>query len=244
MNVLKASTILAAAAIAVLIQLPVSAIAQHAFEKNDNVIYEDAKKNETDLGRGFNPVLTADGKIAMIRGPRIEFGQKFDCNDPERKNWITSYDPSTKAENTVFDRAIPFTPGFPSCSFYRLQLSPNSRTLYLLSQVAQTSGTMAVIRLPQGRVVSYEHGVTSLYMIEAGPHRGELIYRKRLYRRDPQDKQMYPYYPWIHARADGGQIRIVSNETDSGNPKNDFAELAAYLRQMGGRITIEGQTLP
>jgi hypothetical protein len=249
MNVLKASTV-RTAAIAVLVQLPASAIAQHAFEKNDHVIYEDATKHQTDLGRGFNPILTADGKVAMIRGPRFE-GQNadFDCNNRGKKNWIVQYDPATRMERTLFDRVIPFGDGkFPFCIYEQMQLSPDGRTLYLVSPVYATSGSMAIVHLPQ-QTISYVPGVNFVYVIETGPHRGELIYNMRTFKRDVRDTRgslTSPRYPIIHAKSDGQEIEFISDEYISvgGNPKKDFPKLAAYLRQIGGRITIEGQTLP
>ena len=35
------------------------------------MIYEDDRKNRINLGLGFNPIFTEDGKVALIRGGRI-----------------------------------------------------------------------------------------------------------------------------------------------------------------------------
>ena len=152
-----------------------------------------------------------------------------------------------KQKKTLFDRTIPFGDGkFPFCIYDQMQLSPDGSTLYLVSPVYATSGSMAIVHLPQ-QTISYVPGVNFVYVIETGPHHGELIYQRRLYRRDsayPNDPVAYPYYPLVHARPDGRQIGIISEDYFAGDPNKDFPKLATYLRKIGGRITIAGKTLP
>ena len=42
--------------------------AQRVFEVDDHVVSEDAVKRQINLGFGRSPMLTADGKVALIRG--------------------------------------------------------------------------------------------------------------------------------------------------------------------------------
>src|SRR5262249_49286305 len=203
MNLARLSTLPAAAIVTALVVLPSPFIVSQAraFEKDSDVIYEDVKSNQTNLGRAFNPIMTAAGKVVMIRGPRLE-GQNadFDCNNREKKNWVVIYDPATKKETTLFERTIPFGDGkFPFCIYDQMQLSPDGRTLYLVSPVYATSGSMAIVHLPQ-QTITYVPGVNNVYVIETGPHRGELIYDKRTYKRDVGDTRgslSSPHYPFI-----------------------------------------------
>lgn len=223
---------------------PLGATAQRAFEAKGNVVYEDARGVHTNLGRGFSPVLIDDGRVVFVRGRSFEYGEKFDCANGETRDWVAAYDPATRKEAVLFDRAIPFEGGrWNFCVFEQMQVSPDGSALYLVSAVYATSGSLAIVSLPRGSVI-YVPGVMSVYVIETGPHRGELIYQRRVSHRSSEDGLEYPAYPFIHARADGQQIREISDEhfTSGGNDKVPL--LRAYLRKIGGTITANGQKLP
>jgi len=243
MRLLTASTIIAAI---LAIHTPLPGIAQRVFEKDDHVVYEDATKKQADLGRAFNPILRRDGKVVMIRGLSLGHNDAFDCKDRDKKNWVAAYDPSTATERIVFDRPIPFFPTTVQwCIYYRMQLSPDSRTLYLVSPVSATSGSMAVIRLP-GNTLNVVHGVLDVWTIETGSHAGELIAVRRMYRSVPHEVGQYPYYPFVHLGRDGRQIKIISEEAFriGGDQRDYVPKLLAYLRKIGGRITVHGKTIP
>jgi hypothetical protein len=86
-------------------------VAQRAFEANGEVIYEEARASRTNLGVGFNPLLMHDGRVALLRGRSLGYGEEFDCNKRETKNWVSIYNPANKAERILFDRAVPFDGG-------------------------------------------------------------------------------------------------------------------------------------
>jgi hypothetical protein len=70
-----------------------------------------------------------------------------------------------------------------------------------------------------------------VYVIESGPQRDELIYQRRLCKgnaRDPND--VHPYYPLVHARPDGQQIRFISEEylIVGGDPRQELRQVFAY----------------
>ena len=158
-----------------------SLMAQRVFEKDHDVIYENAQRNEVNLGAGFSPVLTAQGKVVFVRGHLFDYGEDFDCSRKETKNWISVFDPATRSEEILFDRALSYgREGLEFCVFEQMQLSTDGSTLYLVSPVYATSGSMAIVHLRQGKV-AYVPGVNEVYVIESGPHRGELIYSRRLY---------------------------------------------------------------
>ena len=155
-------------------------MAQRAFEADGKVIYEDAHGNRTNLGFGFNPVLTHDGRVSMIRGRSFGYGEQFDCEKSGNKNWVSVYNPTTKAERILFDRTIPFDGGkWNFCVFEQMQLSYDGSVLYLVSPVYATSGSLAIIHLASGSI-TFVPGVNFVYVIEAGPHRDELIYQLRI----------------------------------------------------------------
>jgi hypothetical protein len=232
-----------ARSVAALLLLPVSSlVAQRVFEKGQNVIYEDGRKNRVNLGLGFNPVFTEEGKVAMIRGRRIGYGHHFDCNHKDSKNWISVYDPATRTERVLFDRSLPFgVQGSPMCVFDQMQLSPNGSVLYLVSPVYATAGSLAIIQLEQG-AATYVPGVNDVYVIQSGPHRGELIYTRRsVYKGDGEE---HMYYPFIHAGADGRQIKVIAEEPSlsaSGAPR---PRLTAYLRKIEGQLMVGGKLIP
>ena len=221
-----------------------SSYGQRAFERSDGVIYEDTGKHETNLGRGFNPIPTVGGKVAYIRGRRFGYGEEFDCTRAEIRNSIVVYDPLNKRETTIFDRALDFAAGGISfCIFEQMQISPNGTKLYLVSPVSATSGSLAIVNLSR-ESISYVHGVNYVFVIESGPHRGELIYQRRVFHRFPPDPAGHYYYPFIHARSDGRPIREISDEFFTVGDNDKLPKLHAYLRKIHGTIHVNGRRLP
>jgi hypothetical protein len=220
-------------------------LAQRAFEKGGHVIYEGRDGHRTDLGVGFSPVVTQRGEVALIRGQKFLYGDKFDCSRKDAKNWIAVWDPATRAERTLFDRALPFERnGIQFCVFSRMQLSPDEATLYLVSEVWATSGSLAIVRLGTG-TVTYVGGVDDVYVIVIGPHQGELLYQQRMDQhvppRKPEDES--PWHPFMHARADGVPLQLIAEEWMEDGPAK-APELAAYLRRIGGQIMVNGRAFP
>ena len=70
-------------------------MAQRVLEKDGRVVYEDPENHQINLSSGLSPVLSVDGKVALIRGRRFFYGDLFDCSHTETKNSITVYDPTT-----------------------------------------------------------------------------------------------------------------------------------------------------
>ncbi len=228
---------------AIIVTLAPNLAAQRAFETGDQIVYQDTRGRRIDLGAGFSPVLAAEGKIAFIRGRRFAYGEAFDCRDPKKKNWIALYDPATKQERTLFDRALDFDGrGSLFCVFEQMGLSHDGSMLYLVSPVYAASGSLAIVNLARGSV-AYVPGVESVYVIETGPHRDELIYVQRVMRKSAKHRLAFPAYPIIHAGANGEPIAEISNEplTAGGN---DVPILRAYLSKIGGTITVNGRKLP
>lgn len=214
-----------------------SLIAQRAFEEGGNVIYQNAQGNRTNLGSGFSPVMTAQGRVAFVRGRRFGYGEKFDCFHPNTKNWIALYDPAIRSERALFDQVVPFENGkWPFCIFDQMQLSPDGSVLYLVSPVYATAGSLAIVQLATGSI-SNVPGVNNVFIIESGPRRGELIYVRRGLRTSA-DGLSQAAYLFFHARADGQPITEVSDR-DEGLPI-----LRQYLRKIRGRITLGNEQLP
>ena len=219
-------------------------MAQRAFEASGKVIYEDAQWNRTNLGVGFNPVLSQDGRVALLRGRSFGYGERFDCDKSENKNWVSVYNPATKTERVLFDRVVPFDGGrWKFCVFEQMQLSYDGSVLYLVSPVYATSGSLAIILLARGSI-TYVPGVNLVYIIETGPHRDELIYQRRIWHKSAEDRLEGPGYPFVHARADGQQITEISNEYFTVGGNDEVPLLRKYLRKIGGTITVNGQKLP
>jgi hypothetical protein len=212
-------------------------MAQRVFERDGNVVYQDAEKQKINLGKGLSPVLTADGKVALIRRRRFFYGDSFDCSHTDTKNWIALYDPTTRKEKTIFNRSLDYDrDGIRFCIFEQIQLSHDGSTLYLVSPVYATSGSLAIVNLARG-AVTYVPGVNEVYVIETGPHRDELVYVRRVFK----DSATYPF---IHARADGEVIAEISNESFTVGGNDKVPLLRAYLRKLDGTITVNGRRLP
>jgi hypothetical protein len=169
------------ARILLLVALSANMEAQRAFERGDKVVLEDAASHQTDLGVGFNPILAANGKLALIRGRRFKYGDQFDCAQRSLKNWVASYDPETRQETTLFDRAIRFygPKSMAFCVFSQMRLSHDGSTLYLLANTDATGASLATIKLGDGSM-TLVHGIEAVWIIESGPHMDELIYQLRV----------------------------------------------------------------
>jgi hypothetical protein len=219
--------------------------AHRTFGANGRVIYEDTHGKRTDLGTGFSPVLTSDGRVALLRGRKFGYGDDFNCGKKQERNWVAVYDPVTRIENVLFDRAVNFDGGkWKSCVFEQMQLSHDGSVLYLVSPVYATSGSLAIVSLAEATIKDVP-GVCEVYMIETGPHRDELIYVRRVFHNSP-DLGEHPTYPFIHARADGRPIREVSDEWSGQDnmPRDKMPLLRNYLRRIDGTINVNGETLP
>lgn len=233
----------AALALAFLLLLSTrTTVAQQAFVDHGKVIYQGPAGSRVDLGPGFNPLLSADGRVVFIRGRKFDYGTAFDCTNRQTKNWVAAYDPVKRSERVLFDRALPFErDGIAYCVFNQMQLSLDGSTLYLVSPVYATSGSLAIVRLATGRV-TYVGGVKLVYVIRSGSHAGELIYQRRM----SQSERVGYYYPWVHAAADGEPMNVLSDEpfTIGGTPAKDAPRLKAYLQSISGQIVIDGRAFP
>jgi hypothetical protein len=216
---------------------------QRAFEEGGDVIYEDAHGVRSNLGKGFSPVVTGDGRVAMLRGRKFLYGDEFDCGRRDARNWVAEYDPVAKSEQVLFDRPIRFDGGSVEfCAFEQMQLSPDGRLLYLVSPVYATSGSLAIVHLHSASVDEVA-GVNGAWVIQTGPHRGELIYWRRMWHSIAGEEVGYPYYPLVHANTYGVPIRVLPEEclTCEGA---DAPILKAYLRKIGGVIRVNGKAFP
>lgn len=218
-------------------------LAQRAYETSGKVFYEDAAGNRTNLGAGLSPVITHDGRVALLRGPVHDYGETG-CDHKETRDWVAVYNPSTKSEEVLFDRPVPFGGGkWNFCVFEQMQLSPDGSILYLVSPVSATSGSLAIIDLRSGSIIEVG-GVNEVYVIEAGPHRGDSIYQRRMRHRISGDEGEYPYYPFVHADNQGVQIRVLAEEYFTVSGVAVAPVLEAYLRRIGGAIRVNGKVFP
>jgi hypothetical protein len=214
--------------------------AQRVFEQADKVFYKGANKQQTNLGVGFNPILTADGNVVFIRGRHFDYGEKFDCAHATTKNWIAKYDPETGQETKLFDRVIRFygPQSMAFCIFSQMQLSHDGSTLYLLADTDATGASLAIIKPGDGSMI-FLHGIEAVWVIESGPHMDELIYRHRVL----DMPAAIIRYPLVHARADGGQIKEISEEWQFEGARR-APILRKYLREINATIHVNGHELP
>jgi hypothetical protein len=221
----------------ILLATPIEA--QRVFERGLDVVYIDPDGKQTSLGTGSSPQLTRDGKVALIRGRAYGYGDSFDCGQKDRKNWIAVYDPAARSEKVLFDRALSFgRKRMAFCIFQQMQLSPDNSILYLVSPVYATAGSLAIVNIPSGSA-SYLPGINSVFVIESGPHQGELIYERRLLLPVQEPGGRSVYYPYIHARPDGSQIKVIGEESSDVMPG-----IRTYLRKIGAQIRIHGILIP
>jgi hypothetical protein len=220
--------------------------AQRVYQRGPDLMLEDAQGRSSSLGTGFNFVPISDHKFLLIRGVEMGYGEESSCERPAAKNRIVIYDTRTSKESLVFDKPLAdrIMGHDAACVYEHADLSPSGSTLYIVSPCYVTSGCLAIIDLPTGRV-RYVPGAMDVFVIRGGPNAGDLIYSKRLRSKPTKYDSAHPYYPYIHARPDGSQIEIISDEELVLNKGNAPAPiLRAYLRRIHGRIFAQGEWVP
>jgi hypothetical protein len=117
-------------------------------------------------------------------------------------------------------------------------------TLYIVSPCYATSGCLAVIDLPTGKI-RYISSAMDIFVIRGGSRSGDLIYMRRLNRQPTEADPRIADYKYIHARLDGTQIAIISGEALVLVGGNGAAPiLRNYLRRLHGRIFVQGERVP
>ena len=217
--------------------------AQRVYERSPDLIFEDAQGRPSSLGPGFNAVPISDHKFLLIRGARMGYGEESSCERPAAKNPVVVYDTQTNKEFLIFDKPLSdrMMEHEAACVYEHADLSPTGATLYIVSPCYATAGCLAVIDLPSG-AARYVPGVMDVFVVRGGPKAGALIYSRRLERTGTGAGHSYPY---IHARPDGSQIAIISNEDlvlVGGNAPAPI--LRNYLRRIHGRIFVQGEWVP
>src|SRR5579872_3869022 len=169
------------------------------------------------------------------------YGEVSSCERPASRNRVVVYDTRTNHELLLFDKPLSgrLVPHAAACNYAQADLSPSGLTLYIVSPFYATSGCLAVVDLSTGRVRCVP-GAMDVFVIREGPNTGDLIYMKRLW--PTSHDAPYAYYPYIHARPDGSQIAVISNEDLVQVGGNGPAPiLRAYLRRIHGRIFVQGE---
>jgi hypothetical protein len=231
--------------LAVSLGLP-EARAQRVYQHGPELMLEDAQGRSSSLGAGFNAVPISDHEFLLIRGAGMGYGESG-CERPAAKNRVVIFDTRTRKESLLFDKPLSDLINgrhIAICVFEHADLSPSRTTLYIVSPFYATSGCLAIIDLPTGRV-RYVPGAMDVFVVRGGPNAGDLIYMKRLLSKPSGDDPGHPYYPYIHARRDGSQIAIISNEDlvlDGGNAPAPI--LRSFLRRIHGRIFAQGEWVP
>jgi hypothetical protein len=219
--------------------------AQRVYQRGPNLMLEDAQGRLSSLGAGFNSVPISDHEFLLIRGAQMGYGESG-CERPAARNRVVVFDTWTNKESLLFDKPLDLIIGrhIAICVYEHADLSPSRTTLYIVSPFYATSGCLAIIDLRTGRA-RYVPGAMDVFVIRGGPHAGDLIFKKRSLSKPTQDDPGHPYYPYIHARPDGSQIAIISNEDlvlEGGNAPAPI--LRAYLRRIHGRIFAQGEWVP
>jgi hypothetical protein len=219
--------------------------AQRVYEADNNVVFEDSNHHRISLGPAMSPVPVGNNKILLIRGARMGYGDRFACTKPELKNRIVLYDTKTRTESILYNRPITseFLSEADGCIFEQADLSPDGSTLYIVTPWAATSGRLTIIDL-RTEALRHVDGVNEVYVIRGGRAEGDLIYSRRIWGKAADDDVGYPYYPFIHAKPDGSQISIVSNESFTIGPTKKTPILDAYLKELSGRIYVQGRWVP
>jgi hypothetical protein len=216
--------------------------AQRVYQENEKVVYEDSPGQKLSLGVGHSAVPVLDDKILLIRGTQMGYGDRDACTNAKAKNRVALYDTRTRRESVVYDKPInnDIVPPDAAGIFERADLSPSGSTLYVVTPWAATSGSLAIINLRSGALTQIG-GVNEVYVIRGGPSAGDLIYSRRLWHKAPNVAPgEYPYYPFIHAKPDGTQIAIISDEAFEVGGTAKTPILRAYLRRLQGRIYVQG----
>jgi len=218
---------------------------QRVYQRGSELVREDAQGRPSSLGPGFNSIPISDHEFLLIRGARVH-GEPSSCEDPAAKNRVVVYDIRTNKESLFFDKPLSshMIPHGAACAYERADLSPSGSTLYVVSPCSITSGCLAIINLPTGKV-RYVPGAMDIFVIRGGSNAGDLIYMCRLNRKPTEDDPRVADYAYIHARPDGSRIAIISHEDlvlDGGNAPAPI--LRAYLRSIHGRIFAQGEWVP
>jgi hypothetical protein len=231
--------------LAVSLGLP-EARAQRIYQRGPDLMLEDARGRLSSLGAGFNPIPISDHQFLLIRGKELGYGLESGCEHPVAKNRVVLYDTRTDKESLLFDKpiSVPIAAHVSTCIYERADLSPSGSTLYIVIPCYATSGCLAIINLPTGKV-KYVRGAMDVFVIRGGSNAGDLVYMRRLDRKPNDDDPRVADYPYIHARPDGALIAIISDEAlvlVGGNAPAPI--LRAYLRSIHGRIFVQGEWVP
>jgi hypothetical protein len=225
---------------------PPEARAQRIYRRGADLVFVNTQGRSSSLGAGFNAVPLSDHRFLLIRGKQMGYGSEPSCENPATKTRVVIYDTGNNKESLLFDKPLPVPVGAhaSTCVYEQADLSPSGSTLYIVIPCYATADCLAIIDRPTGRV-SYVPGVMDVFVVRGGPNAGDLIYMRRLLSKPSTDDPGHPYYPYVHARPDGSQIAIISNETlvlDGGNAPAPI--LRAYLRHIRGRIFAQGEWVP
>ena len=220
--------------------------AQRLYERGAEIVLEDAERRQSSLGPGFNPIPISNHRFLFIRGARMGYGEKSSCERPAAKDHVVIYDAQTKQQLLLFEKPLSdqMMGHDAACVYEHADLSPSGSTLYIVSPCYATSGCLAIIDLPTGKV-RYVPGAMDVFVIRGGYRSGDLIYMCRLDRKPTEEDPRVAEYKYIQARPDGTQIAIISGEVlvlDGGNAPAPV--LRNYLRRIHGRIFVQGEWVP
>jgi hypothetical protein len=172
----------------------------------------------------------------------LGYGDRAACAKPEAKNRVVLYDARTKQETILYDKPLTneFAGPDDACIFLQADLSPSGSTLYIVTPWAATSNRLVMIDVKTGAVSHDVYGVMDAYVIRGGTSEGDLIYNCRMWR----DNLGHYGYPFVHAKPDGSQIAIVSDEYFTVGATEKPPILRAYLQKLRGRIYVDGRWIP
>jgi hypothetical protein len=220
--------------------------AQRIYERGLELMLEDAQGRRSLLGPGFNPIPISDGRFLLIRGARMGYGEQASCERAAAKNRVVLYDTATNHESLLFDKPLAErrVGHDAACVYETADLSPSGSILYIVTPCYVTAGCLAVVDLPTGWV-RYVEGAMDVYVIRGGLRGGDLVFMRRLNRKPTRDDPRLDDYAYVHARPDGSQIAIISNEDLVQVGRNAPAPiLRAWLRSEHGRIFVQGEWIP
>ncbi len=219
--------------------------AQRVYQSGSDLMLEDAQGRSSSLGTGFNPIPISAHEFLLIRGAEVGYSEESGCESPATKR-VVIYDTGTNKESLLFDKplSVPVRPHLITCVYEHADLSPSGSTLYIVIPCYATAGCLAIIDLATGRV-KYVRGAMDVFVVRGGSNAGDLIFMRRLDRKPTDDDPRVDDYAYVHARPDGSQVSIISNEAlalDGGNAPAPI--LRAYLRGIHGRIFVQGEWIP